>query len=128
MTVPSVVVAPLQAGHLLLHDTDALPQLLHLLLQRHVLHHAPPQVSASHDYAPSSKQALCAGCSATIMSLCGKSPVRREASLTSQVKSYDFEAANRKLALCRVLGCNHNIARTIFGAIASFPHVSSPSI
>lgn len=32
-----VVVAALQAGHLLLHDAYPLAQLLHLLLQRHVL-------------------------------------------------------------------------------------------
>ena len=54
MMAPSVVVAPLQAGHLLLHDADALPQLLHLLLQRHVLRHAPPKVSAGHGRDPSS--------------------------------------------------------------------------
>jgi hypothetical protein len=33
-----VIPAPLQAGHLLLHDADLLAQLLHLLLQRDVLH------------------------------------------------------------------------------------------
>ena len=65
---PLVVVAPLQAGHLLLHDADALPQLLHLLLQRQVLHRAPPHMSAGHGHRPSHMSAghprLCASCSA----------------------------------------------------------------
>ena len=49
-----VIPAPLQAGHLLLHDADLLAQLLHLLLQRDVLHMLSVAVSVTPIGSPGS--------------------------------------------------------------------------
>ena len=92
---PLVVVAPLQAGHLLLHDADALPQLLHLLLQRHVLHHVHTQLSAGHGHGLSSKQAPCRLLCYNLIALTlgGQFWVRQQASYMSSVNLYRFKAA-----------------------------------
>ena len=49
-----IIPAPLQAGHLLLHDADLLAQLLHLLLQRDVLRMILVAVSITPTWSPGS--------------------------------------------------------------------------